>query len=225
MVGYKPWIDRAVAFEERIRQLPGKMTITTNVAPPLTDETVTVLSSELRIPIPLSVRHFLVAGSGGCHLSYAWFPGSLERQRIYSELKEYSLHGGGWLCDSPSFGDFQRASHDLAKFGAAVRGYELDRVLCMRSFPFLMASTGDLLALDVDAEASDPPVVYLSHDGDWPCGPIAPSFDDFLEAWEQLCYIDPSWLYRFLNAQSGYIDGELPQSHQLRRLLGVVGPR
>lgn len=63
----------------------------------------------------------------------------------------------------------------------------------------------------------DPPVVYLNHDDE--SVTIARSFDEFLRAWEGLCYLGPEhWLLLEFLGADGYLDANNDRAARLRAL-------
>lgn len=77
---------------------------------------------------------------------------------------------------------------------------------------------GDYLAAELGKGSDNPPIVYLSHDGDSRL--LAPSLMDFLKVWEQLCYIGPElWMLEpFLDSETGYLRADTKDAALLRDL-------
>jgi hypothetical protein len=90
------------------------------------------------------------------------------------------------------------------------------------ALPFISVGNGDFIALDIAAAGDspdDPPVVYLSHDGDG--GMLGKSLSDFLTMWEQLRYIGPeSWLFDPFREADGTINPAGAAAATLRKFLG-----
>lgn len=91
------------------------------------------------------------------------------------------------------------------------------RDLLESAFPFMFLSNGDLIALDI-SRGEEGEVVNLSHERDEPMR-LAATFEDFLAAWERLCYVGPEcWeLEPFVDPMTGYLDPSLPPAEALRR--------
>ena len=89
-----------------------------------------------------------------------------------------------------------------------------------RALPFAALDNGDYLALDLQADRPDPPVVYLNHDDE--SAVIAGTFVSFLRAWERLCYLGPEhWLLLAFSVPGGQIDAESERAARLRQLLAT----
>ena len=98
---------------------------------------------------------------------------------------------------------------------------DAQRVIWESSRPFLQLDNGDCLALDL-RNRTDPPVTYLNHDDESIA--IAPSFDEFLRAWEGLCYLGPEhWLLCESRGADGYLDANSDRAGRLRALFGSAG--
>ena len=114
----------------------------------------------------------------------------------------------------------------LADYCKAVREWARDtwiadepdqRIIWESALPFVALDNGDYLALDLHADASDPPVVYLCHDDESLL--LARNFPEFLAAWERLCYLGPEhWLLEPFIGDSG-LDAESERAKSLRALL------
>ena len=90
-----------------------------------------------------------------------------------------------------------------------------------RSVPFARMPNHDFLALDPEPDVDDPPVVYLSHDGESKL--IAASFASFLGEWARLGYIGPElwFLEDFIDRRSGCLTSESKKAKALRELFGM----
>lgn len=78
------------------------------------------------------------------------------------------------------------------KFDRADPASRREHLLWTQSLPFYPIANGDALAFDLTGRDEDPPILYLCHD-EPASGMIAPNFDAFLTAWEQLFYVGPEW--------------------------------
>jgi hypothetical protein len=79
---YALWVERAVAFNERLRRLPGEITVKTDVEPPLEQAQVEGLSKKLRHPIPAPIKRFLATASANCRCECYWDPPADYQERI-----------------------------------------------------------------------------------------------------------------------------------------------
>ncbi|MCI0740897.1 MAG: SMI1/KNR4 family protein [Gemmataceae bacterium] len=203
MLDYAKWVERAVAFVQGMPSLPGEVNIETHVAPPLTKLEVEKLAKWCKLPIPEPLRRFWLEGSGHCHCTYSWsIPNEFHQQFsvAFPEVKYDWLRGGAQFLSAPALLDatewrlgwvegFRDESPKDARFWA-------------HSVPFHPVGNGDYVALYVRDNVDDPPVAYLNHEG---CGCseiIANSFDEFLQIWEALAYLDMDFLYFFRNSQN-----------------------
>jgi hypothetical protein len=62
-------------------------------------------------------------------------------------------------------------------------------------------------------------VVYLDHEDT--SFLIAPSFDDFLEEWARLGFLDFGYLLDFRDPETGFLDSRTPNAARLRAELGL----
>jgi hypothetical protein len=222
---YRAWVERARAFTDRCRRLPGTINVQAEIAPPMSEEEVDLLGPSLTQGIPETVRRFLTRGSGDCNCKYWWQPlaDSAEREEMpWHSIFQYEcfIYGGAQLCN-PINRDVKDISHGRREIGRVgfryLQGACVDmrdaidspdeRELYRNAFPFLTIRNGDMLALSgPDPDAKDS-VVYLSHEG-LSCV-LSPSFEDFLVTWERLCYVGPEiWLLNvFQDPKTGFIEG------------------
>jgi len=210
---YKSWAERALAFTESLRSLPGKINVTAELHAPLSPSAVHELNSRLRLPLPDPLSAFLTQASSNCRCQYWWEPPP-DLQHALLELfpsKDF-IFGGASLCDIDEFEANERGCFHTGEGHQKI--YPEDARLWMNSVPFHEGGNGDFIALYVgnDRCSADFPVVYLDHDGCGASEVLAPSFDDFLIAWEALYYIHGSFLTQFfLNPVRGTIDPESPK--------------
>jgi len=221
MLNYKAWIERAVRFTERVRQLPGETEVESRAAPPLRADKVEALRRRLPLGLPLPFSNFLSRGSASFSFTYSWdVP-----QRLVARLEavfpsKECLLGGSTFCNGRELPAVQSA---CLEWGAALdKDYPEDKKIWSKSVPFLQILNGDYLALYVGPgrRGRQAPVAYLDHDG---CGfsrIIAGSFDQFLRAWEGLYYVNPLELRTFfVDPISGYLNSTSRKKFQLQELL------
>jgi hypothetical protein len=126
------------------------------------------------------------------------------------------------LCLASNLAELQGYCLEWAKgFDVEDEACRKNRDLWVRCTPFAHIGNGDLLALDADGRIENPPVAYLSHEGEGPSSIIAPSFTEFLRHWEAMSYIGPEiWLLNhWIRSDSGFIDSAQTKTELLRNLL------
>jgi hypothetical protein len=127
------------------------------------------------------------------------------------------IYGGASLCDASQLQEYQLCCDDWAAAMKEHGDYESedDLRLWNTCVPFAAVGNGDYLGLDVATNASEPPVAYLSHEGE--SSTLSLSFEQFLNDWEAMSYIglDLMWL----DEQTGYIAPNSWRTDALRQLL------
>jgi len=95
-----------------------------------------------------------------------------------------------------------------------------DSKLWHRCVPFAPVGNGDHLGLDIGASDQAPPVAYLCHDGEGESRIIAPTFDNFLQTWEDLYYVGPAiWiLHQFIDPVTGFLCSQSAGARELRQM-------
>lgn len=216
---FASWVSRARAFTLGLGRVPGATIRTADVSDPASDSDVRVVERALSGALPGPLRAFFSQGSAAINCSYTFEPEGNALEDLRTVLPdETGLFGGARLGPLS----------DLAEDADAIRDWATDtwiadvpeqRALWEAAIPFLRLDNGDYLALDLRAGARHPPVAYLCHDDD--SFLIAAGFEDFLRAWERLCYLGPEhWLLRPFTGEAGYLDGDSQRAARLRGLLG-----
>ncbi len=221
MVDFKRWAERAVDFTKRLRSLPGEIKVSAELAPPMSPPDAQALSGQLRLPLPAPLLAFLTTASCKCFCEYWWEPPAEFTGRLQDlfPVKTF-IFGGASLCDSTEFATNERGCWDTAD--ALAGDYPEDARLWSESVPFYECGNGDYVALYLGRgrKEDDCPVVYLCHDGYGASRVLAPSFEEFLIQWEQLCYIHPSFLVQFfLDPVRQCINAKSPKKEGLHELL------
>lgn len=233
MVDYHAWVSRAMAFAENCKRLHGDVDIEIDVAPPITAREMESVAQRMSLGLPDPLRRFYVEGAQRCKCTYVTAPETGDVTSIFP-YQSY-LYGGARICDANEMPDYQRECEVWAE------GFDEyfdernanDSLLWHRSVPFMTVGNGDHVALDVGSSVSEPPVVYLCHDGEGCSTVIASSFDAFMETWEKLCYVGPAiWLLSdFLDPTTGLICSQTPKAEALRKMFqeafetGVFGKK
>jgi hypothetical protein len=220
MLDYAKWLQRAIRFMERLPNLPsavdhaetgkdepGTYHIEISVAPPLSEKNVRNLAQNCRLPIPESLRRFWREASQHCRCSYWWrVPKEFQHQLGVALPDCEPLISGG--PEFSSVEDIVSFPEDCLSWAGHFREnhFPKDARFWEHSIPFIPVGNGDHIAFYVRDNPDDPPVCYLCHEG---CGGsrlLAPNFDSFLTAWEQLGYLHSDHLWSFVNPKTGLLD-------------------
>ena len=218
------WSDRAWTFVGHCRTLPGDVEVAVDIWPPLSEEEADALATQLPLGLPASLRRFLVDGAAYCKCSYVWTPPDSSAIEATIPGETY-LYGGPNVIKPTELVELQRTNDGSADtFEEYEPEWESVPQLWRRCTRFLDVRNGDYFGLDTSGSGEDSPVVYLSHDEEESNRVIAPSFESFMETWEQLCYIGPEiWMLApFLDPVTGYLDATTPKAQQLRSLFGFT---
>lgn len=221
MFDYASWVERGRRFVSGLESLPGKVSVSVDVAPPLSNQEADELARSLPMGLPSAIRDFLTKGSSCCDCHYWWEPPARPWPQLNQIFTHQSfIYGGPVLCHATEMVALQECRLDWAEgFDGDDDDSRNDRDLWTRCTPFAHIANGDLLALDTNVPIDDPPVAYLSHEGG--SSIIAPSFTEFLRHWEELSYIGPEiWLLSYwIQQESGFIDSARLKTKMLRDLL------
>ncbi|MCC7423898.1 MAG: SMI1/KNR4 family protein [Planctomycetaceae bacterium] len=222
-----PWVKRAVDFTTSLNRFGPETVRESTAAEPLSAAQLQALESSLAVRIPESLKHFLRTESAACCCRYNV---SIHRpptevavavmgMELASQMSAMNYSGGASLSQCENFADWNP--------NPWWEGLEehLDRAMIevwSESFAFMALDCGDFLGLHTAANADDPPVVYLDHEGEFH-RPIAPSLQYFLDAWEKLFYIGPEiWkLKPFLDQETGYLVPEGNEFIELQRVFAA----
>lgn len=204
------WAGRALKFNARLAVLGGELELRSEVSPPRSKAKRKQLEKELVRPIPAPLREIL-AQTDGIHARWVWTPAHPvpEMRSLFSATY---LYGGGSLFVADSFAESLRDCQESVE-DSCLADSEEDAAWWKTSFPFLRMNNGDYLALSADCQ-----VVYLSHDDE--SKPIARNLQEFLAAWEKVCYVGPEiWMLKpFLDAKSGFLKVGRVQQQQVAQI-------
>jgi hypothetical protein len=222
MLDYGQWVRRAVAFNERLRALPGNIEVDIQVEPPWDEARVESLSKTLRLPIPAPIRRFLTSASANCSCKYFWDPPGDYDKRA-REIVGTQLQGGPCLCGTS---DFERVLTSFLDAGDANEelGWPQERLLWHNSFPLCEEGSGNSLGLFLRPHCPEEeyPVVYLSYEPGGYSRILDTNFDQFLTHWEEWCYVWPHILLMFSDPTSGRISLDPLDAEPLRQLFADV---
>ncbi len=209
MLDYAQWLQRAVAFTDGLHQLPGEVRVEINVATPLSEQEIDDIAQSCRLPIPDPLRRFWSVASGHCHCRYQWTTPKWFHSQLGVAFPNWSKD---YIWGGPEFGspsDMVRMTETGLDFDENFsEPYPRDARFWKDSLPLFDIGNGDHVGFYLRDEVTDPPIVYLCHEGCGGSGIIATSFDDFLTRWEQLGYIGVDFVCSFINRRTGLIDLE-----------------
>ena len=188
------WLARAVSFAARLKDFPGNELSRIVIAPPATRAEVDRVEGALRRKLPRALAAFYRKAAAAVEIRYHLITddGGGARVAALHELPALREQARGWARDTW-----------IAEFPAERRWW-------LESLPFIALDSGDMVGLGPRGE-----VVALVHDDE--AHVIAPSFDRFLDAWQRLAYVEPSWwaIRGFLNQRTGYM---YPEGRAGRRM-------
>jgi hypothetical protein len=223
-------VRRAVAFNERLRALPGDIEVDIQVEPPWDEARVENLSKTLRLPIPAPIQRFLTSASANCSCRYYWDPPEGYDKRV-SNILGTDLIGGPSLCNAS---DFEGALSGFLNVGNAMEeaGWPQERLLWHNSFPLCDEGGGNCLGLFLRPRCPEAeyypeadlafPVVYLWAQPGGYSRILDENFDQFLTHWEDWYYLWPHILLQFSDPISGRISPDLSKREPLRQLFADV---
>jgi hypothetical protein len=192
----------------------------------LSREETDALRRRLGSEIPDALRGFLERGAASvaCRYTFEYDPDDEAEAAAFLKLfpSQTSIYGGPVFGPADMLPDFARSCAEWAKqFDEA--GDVAEGRRWRHALPIVAVENGDYVALDgagPGRDPSDPPVLYLSHEGE--SGLLAASFTEFLAAWERLCYLGPEvWLLDVFRGPDAFIAAEGPAVAEFRRLLAV----
>jgi hypothetical protein len=224
MIDIAQWIKRAVDFAERCRALPGEVQVRISVSPPAPAKLVDKTSRRLRLGLPPPLARFFLEGAQELTSFYIVDNYHERFSAIYPHKNASgSLFGGVDDWGLASCERFQQDAEDtVAGFDYSPSPKDAnDRRLWNNSVLFEPVGNGDYLGLDVSASAHNPPVVYLAHDGGGDSCEISPSFDEFLEAWEEICYVGPGFFAPFFQEKTQMLTKPIPNAAAIKACFEV----
>lgn len=214
---YAAWVTRAQAFTESLAHLEGAEVHSSAVASPTSEANLAAVEGALGPTLPPPLRAFFTRGAASLDCRYALEPGGQALDLLRDLLPhQIRIYGGARLGPVSGLPDLFRSVSDWAN-DTWVANSPDQKAIWESALPFPALDNGDYLALDLRADESDPPVIYLNHDDD--SSVIAPSLPAFLSAWERLCYLGPEhWLLLEFTDADGQLDPDSERAARLRRL-------
>jgi hypothetical protein len=217
MISYHDWVLRTVAFAENCRRLSGDVSIDIEVRPPISADEIDLLASQMPLGLPTPLSRFFLEGASKCRCKYRSDPRFTDLSALFPYTQFY-IYGGVDVLGADELADRQKEclgwADSFDEYGDS--SSEADSRIWHCSVPFMPIGNGDYLACDVKKSLENPPIAYLSHDGDGESLVIAPNFDAFLDAWENVCYIAPDFLSMFLDPATGFLTSDTPIAKKLR---------
>ncbi len=202
MIDYAAWIRRAESFVRQLNRLPGQWGMSIRIRPPISTDAADKLAASLPLGLPGPLRDFYTTGSSNVCCRYFWEPGDKYQRKVDKVfLYQHSLWGGPELIAAEDLAD-EHCVQEWFCGAEDLLGENSKDVLAVwqNTVPFIAVGNGDYLALHINHELPEMPVVYLCHDDtDMPIMRISPSFEQFLTDWEQLHYIGPDMLVGVLD--------------------------
>jgi SMI1 / KNR4 family (SUKH-1) len=212
------WVARARAFTLGLGDLPAAEVRSSTVAAPLDEVDLRALEGALGRILPASLRAFFSRGTSAMDCNYIFKPEGQARDQLRTLLPDESgIFGGAKMGPASHLADYCKAAREWAR-DTWIADEPDQRIMWESALPFVALNSGDYLALGIQEDASDPPVVYLCHDDESLL--LAQNLPAFLAAWERLCYLGPEhWLLGPFIGESG-LDAESERAKGLRALLG-----
>jgi SMI1 / KNR4 family (SUKH-1) len=211
------WVARARAYTLGLGHLPGAEVRSTTVAAPLGEADLRALEGELGAILPASLRAFFSRGTSAMDCAYTFKPEGQAQDQLRTLLPDESgIFGGARMGPASNLADYSKAVREWAR-DTWIADEPDQRIIWASALPFAALDNGDYLALDLQGDPSDAPVVYLCHDDE--SLRLAQNLRQFLTAWERLCYLGPEhWLLGPFIGDSG-LDAESDRAKGLRALL------
>jgi cell wall assembly regulator SMI1 len=228
------WLDRAEKIPALVRAAGGEAEDVER-GEPASEAEVLAVEADLGTRLPAALRQVFTTGSSRLFLS--WHLGSARPS--HDALRE--LSEGAVELDLSQLPDLEASRQEWANDAdehvatlVEMRAHgnpesEADEASVSRAaavwqgkLPFLRASNGDLIA--VDLVATGHPVCYLDHDHEEFHGRnLAPTFPEFMARWSRLGYVGPEWwvLQAFMGADG--IDPDRPPAQEWLKWLGAGG--
>jgi hypothetical protein len=212
MPDYAAWVQRLRDFSkaDRLRNWPGadQRHGRIEVAPPLDAAGLKALEEECGSRLPLPLREFLSTGASS--ITFRWFePEASEPdyEVVFcpaEELASWRLEcieyaQGSWLTEPE---------------------WPLDYALWRHGWLQTHDEAGDGLAIWAnDRRQPHFPLAYLDHEDTSYL--VAPTFDDFLEHWERLGYLDLGEVLDFRDPETGFLDTATSKARAYRKAVGL----
>lgn len=212
MPDYTAWVQRLRDFSkaDRLRDWAGADHRLGRIeaAPPLDGARLKALEEACGSRLPPPLRKFLSTGASS--ITFRWFEpesGEPDYEVVFCPATELA----GWR---------QECIEYAQNSGLRDPEWPLDYALWRHGWKLTRNEAGDGLAIWAhDPQQPHYPVAYLDHsDKNYL---VAPTFDDFLEHWERMGYLDLGELLDFCNPKTGFLDTATPKAREYRKTLGL----
>jgi SMI1 / KNR4 family (SUKH-1) len=177
-----------------LNYLPGGWRISIAIEPPISNGDLEDLAESLPFGLPNSLRRLYTEAAAKFCCAYTWTPDAETLAQFQSVFPhESDLYGGVRFIPCTELLE----AHGIHTWLEGIddqptKAQQLARGKWQHTIPFISVGNGDYLALHFRENRKSMPVVYLSHDDpERPVKKLSPSFDQFLQDWERLCYVGP----------------------------------
>lgn len=211
MPDYGAWVQRLREFSDggRVRATAADQRYCrVEIAPPLDRARLKALEEECGGRLPPPLRDFL--GTGASSITFRWFEAEA-RDPDYEVV----------FCPAEKLAGWRQECIEYAQQSWLTEPeWPLDYALWRHGWLLTRNEAGDGLAIWAhDRRQPHYPVAYLDHEGE--SYRVAPTFDDFLEHWERLGYLDLGDLLVFRDPETGFLDTATPQARAYRKAKGL----
>ncbi len=210
MFDYNGWIKEAEHFISRVAQTKEDfraVDVEISIQESLSREELHHITNDIGFYIPKELQNFWLQAARSCNIRYVCFDATGQAD-IYGEIRFFDP-----LKLSENLDDCKEWAGIFMEYPDPAQS-----AIWLNSLPFQEISNGDYLGLDISIKDDNPPVIYLSHDGDSQI--IASSFTSFLSTWADLCYIGPeNWILEPFQDEKGWIDSTSQKADSLRKRL------
>jgi hypothetical protein len=210
-VDYGAWVRRLEAFIEdrRSRSAPEDRDLfQIEVAPRLGRAELKELEESCGSRLPAPLRDFLSQGAASVAFQCVW--PSVHHARYEVEVQ---------FCPVEDLAEWRDECVEYARESwPAEPDWPLDYAFWRHGWPLIRYESSDCVALWChDRDQPHYPIIYVDHEDTSHL--LARTFDEFLEQWERLGYLDIGDLPR--DPETGLIDATTPEARQLREELGL----
>jgi hypothetical protein len=215
MYNYSEWLQRAIAFiqsTESLKRYFTEVETQTEFHPPVPESVLQSVIQNLRLPVPDSLKQFWTTATSGCECLYTASNPIGYGMYCTTQIYDYptSIYSGFYFLNAV---ELEYHLQNCRDWGEEMEDPQNVR-WWLESIPFISIRNGDYIAL----HTTNNQVIYLSHDDS--CFVLASDFGEFLQNWEQLCYVGPeSWMLEpFLDLQASKLITSSQKAKDLQSL-------
>jgi hypothetical protein len=211
MPDYGAWVQRLREFSDggRVRATAADQRYCrVEIAPPLDHARLKTLEEECGGRLPPPLRDFLSTGASS--ITFRWFEPEVNEA-------DYEVV----FCPAEELASWRQECMEYAQGSWLTEPeWPLDYALWRHGWLLTHDEAGDGLAIWAhDRRQPHYPVAYLDHEDTSYL--VASTFDDFLEHWERLGYLDLGELLDFRDPETGFLDTATPQARVYRKAHGL----